>query len=87
MHFDAVSSDVPELGQKLLRDLAVGDASAHRGEFVAVDVDTGRIFFGKTAVDALDAAKQQLPKARIYVGRFGARATYEIGPGSAPRHG
>jgi hypothetical protein len=87
MHAEVPSTDIPQRGERLLRDMPDADLSAHRGEFAAADVDTGQLFFGKTAVEALDAARQQLPHARIYVGRVGARATYEIGPSSAPRHG
>ena len=80
-------SDIPQRGEKLLRALAAAEQSAHRGEFAAADVDTGQLFFGKTAIEALDTARKHLPHARIYVGRVGARATYEMGPGSAPRQG
>lgn len=51
------------LKEKLERD--------HRGEIVAIDVETGDYFLGKTSIEATKKAEQKYPNAVFYVVKIG----------------
>ncbi len=50
----------------------------HRGEFVAIEVESGDYFLGKTFQEADKKAREKYPKSVFYVVRIGRRATWVL---------
>jgi len=48
----------------------------HHGEFVAIEVDSGDYFLGKTFQEADKRAREKHPESIFYVVRIGHRATW-----------
>jgi hypothetical protein len=48
----------------------------HRGEFVAIEVDSGDYFLGQTLQEADKKARQKYPDRVFYVIRIGRRAVW-----------
>jgi len=46
----------------------------HEGEVVAIDVESGDYFLGKTGIEATDKAKKRHPDKIFYLVRIGAPA-------------
>ena len=51
----------------------------HRGDVVAIDVDTGAYALGETAVAASEQLLAERPDAQIWLVRIGHRALHRIG--------
>ena len=49
---------------------------AHKGEFVAIEVDTGDYFVGKDLIEADRKAREKYPDAVFYLARIGYRAAF-----------
>lgn len=47
---------------------------AHLGEIVAIEIESGNFFMGKTHSEAGDKAKQKYPDKIFYFARIGAKA-------------
>ncbi|MGQ9628364.1 MAG: hypothetical protein ACUVV0_15860 [Anaerolineae bacterium] len=43
----------------------------HRGEFIAIEPESGEYFLGKRAVEALKKARQKYPHRVFYLARIG----------------
>lgn len=43
----------------------------HRGEAVAIEVDSGEYFLGKTGLEATEKAREKFPDKLFYVARIG----------------
>ena len=41
------------------------------GDYVSIDVDTGKFFVGKTSVDALDKAQKAFPDKQFFLAQVG----------------
>ncbi len=54
----------------------------HRGEVVAIDIETGAYAIGKNAIETSKLLRAQLPEAEIFFVRVGARAYLRIGGSS-----
>jgi hypothetical protein len=80
---DQANTDVPQAGKRLLHAISPADQQAHRGEFVAIAVDTGQLFFAKVAADAVRAAEKVTRLSRVYLARVGASTAFTIGPRSS----
>jgi hypothetical protein len=52
---------------------------AHRGEFLAVDVESGGYEIDRQELAAIDRLKVRCPDARVYLIRIGHRAAYRLG--------
>lgn len=50
----------------------------HRGEFVAIEVQSGDYFLGKTQADALAAAKRKYPERLLHFVKIGFPATVSM---------
>lgn len=46
----------------------------HKGEFLAINVDTKEVFLGKTNAEAVEKAEKKYPDAIFYVERIGYSA-------------
>ena len=51
---------------------------AHKGEFVAIEVDTGDYFVGKDLIEADRKARKKYPDAVFYLARIGYRAAWHF---------
>ncbi|MEM2803774.1 MAG: hypothetical protein QXJ05_06260 [Nitrososphaerota archaeon] len=61
-----------EVGERLYRTkLRRLLEKAHHGEYVAIEVESGDYFLGKTMGEALAAAEQKYPHKRFYFIRIG----------------
>lgn len=50
----------------------------HKGELVAIDVDSGDYFLGKTPIEATTKGRKKYPDKSFYVMRIGHRAVYRF---------
>ncbi|MDI6791470.1 MAG: hypothetical protein QME81_01190 [bacterium] len=50
----------------------------HKGELIAINVDTGEYFLGKSVIEAAGKGKEKYPDAVFYVARVGYRAVYRF---------
>ena len=48
----------------------------HKGEFIAIEVDTGDYFVGKDPIEADEKAREKHPDAVFYLARIGYRAAF-----------
>lgn len=53
--------------------------SHHRGEFVAIEPESGTYYLGRTLDEAIEKARIAYPNCIPYVKRVGFRAAVEIG--------
>jgi hypothetical protein len=75
--------EICERGQKLLDERLSGeDLERRHGQMAAVDILTGEIGFGQTAMDAKKALLKAVPQPVTYVGRVGFRAAAHFGGSS-----
>lgn len=65
---DDIALKGQEIYDKTLKEKLERD---HRGEIVAIEVDTGDYFLGKTGVEATRRARQKYPNAVCYVLKIG----------------
>jgi len=79
---DQVSHDSPDLheisehGQRILESLPADVERAHRGKFVAIDVESEEYFIGDTAIKATKQAQVHHPQQVFFLGRIGYRTAY-----------
>jgi len=52
---------------------------AHRGEFLAIEVETGDYALGDSTLDALDKAEAKHPDRVFYIMRIGYRTAGRLG--------
>ncbi|MDA2919697.1 hypothetical protein MYX76_09445 [Desulfobacterota bacterium AH_259_B03_O07] len=50
----------------------------HRGEIIAIDVDSGKYFMGKTVLEAVEKGRQKYPNKLFHVIRVGYPAVHSI---------
>lgn len=50
----------------------------HRGKIVAIDVDSGKYFMGKTVLEAVEKGRQKYPNKLFHVIRVGYPAVHSI---------
>ena len=79
--------ETARLGDEIYeRDIRRRIEADHRGEVVAIDVETGRWAIGKNGIEATDRLRAQHPNAYdIWCLRVGYRALYSFGGGSLRR--
>jgi len=63
-------------GESIYARLKENLEQEHRGEFVAIEVDSGDYFLGETFQDADQRARAKYPESVFYVIRIGRRATW-----------
>jgi hypothetical protein len=51
---------------------------AHKGKFVAIEVDSGDYFLGESLIDALGKAESKHPEKQFYFARVGFRAAISV---------
>ena len=50
----------------------------HRGKIIAIDVDSGEYFMGKTVLEAVEKGRQKYPNKVFHVIRVGYPAVHSI---------
>jgi len=63
-------------GEEIYRKIKEKLEPAHKGEFVAIEVDTGDYFVGKDPIDADEKARVKYPDAVFFLARIGYRAAF-----------
>lgn len=64
-------SEITERGLRLLEKLPAETVRKRHGQFAAVDVDSGEVFFSRSDIKATRAAHAARPNARVFLGRVG----------------
>lgn len=62
-------------GEKLYTDLEPVLEKKHVGEFVAIDVNTGDYFVGKSPIKAINKAQKKHPKKIFFLTQIGRMAS------------
>ncbi len=73
---DALTDRSKELYEAELKSVLEPE---HKGEFVAIEPDTGSYFLGKTGTEALLRARAALPGKLFFLARVGYPAAHTIG--------
>ena len=53
-------------------------SKTHRGQFVAIEVDSGDYFIGETAMEANQKARVKHPEKVFFLGRIGYRTAFSF---------
>ncbi|MDI6792009.1 MAG: hypothetical protein QME81_03960 [bacterium] len=64
---------IGRVGRKLFEEISKDLEKEHLGEVIAIDVDTGDYFIGKTGVEATEQGRQKYPNKIFFLGRIGYR--------------
>lgn len=70
--------DLVPKGKEIYAGIKDGLEKEHKGEIVAINVDTGDYFLGRSAIEAGDKGRQKYPEAVFYFARVGYRAVYKF---------
>ena len=68
-----------EKGQQIFKQISPQLEIEHRGEIVAIEVDTKDFFLARTVHEALKKAKEKYPGKIFYLGKVGYRAVRKRG--------
>ncbi len=75
-----MGDDLLKRGMKLYeKRLKLELEPEHKGEMLAVEVDSGDYFLGRTATEAYKKAKEKYPGREFAFLRVGARAAFFVG--------
>lgn len=75
---DESAPSAAERAQKILLKLTDEEKKTNDGQFVAVDLDSEKVYFSSSDYGALKAAKAKNDKARIYLSRIGQANWYRF---------
>jgi hypothetical protein len=67
---------ISKQGQRLFEALNPELCQKHRGQFVAIEVDSGDYFIGETAMAANQKARAKHPGKVFFLGRIGYPTAY-----------
>jgi len=68
--------ELVEKGEEIYKKIRDKLEPAHKGEFLAINVDTGEYWLGKTATEADKKAREKYPDEVFYLARVGRRAAF-----------
>jgi len=63
--------EIVEKGQKIYEAIKDKLEPEHKGELVAIEVETGDYFLGRRVIEAIEKAKRKYPDKVFYVARVG----------------
>ena len=66
---------IEKIFEKLNKDLS----PQHKGEIVAIDLDTGEYFLGRTELDAYKKGIKKFPNKKFFFKRIGFQSTHFVG--------
>lgn len=67
---------IAEKGEEVYRKIKARLEKKHRGEFAAIEVDTGDYFLGDDQIEAVEKAKKKFPNKIFYFVRIGFPTAY-----------
>jgi len=70
--------EIAEKGEKLYESIKKVLEPEHKGEIVAINVNTGDYFLGKTPQEADKKARERFPDEVFYIKRVGYRAVHKM---------
>lgn len=87
MRLSRSGEELARLGEEIYeREIREHVEDAHRGDIVAIDVDSGAWAVGETVLGAAERLREQSPEAmNVWSVRAGHRAVYSFAGGSALR--
>lgn len=65
---------IAEEGAKIYEKIKNQYEPEHNGKFLAIDIDTERVFLGNTNSEAVEAARKSCPNKVFYVVKIGSAA-------------
>ncbi len=68
--------ELSKKGRQLFEALSPELTGKHRGQFIAIDVDSGDYFIGETGIEATRKAQTKYPGKIFFLGRIGYRTAY-----------
>lgn len=63
-------------GRKIFEGLSPELTAKHRGQFIAIEADSGDYFIGETGIEATRKAQVKHPGKIFFLGRIGYRTAY-----------
>lgn len=70
--------EIAEKGEQLYEKIKEVLEPEHKGEIVAINVNTGDYFLGKTPQEAEKKARERFPDEVFYIKRVGYRAVHKM---------
>lgn len=77
--------EVSRKGQRIFEALPEALQKDHLGEAVAIEVESGEYFLGRTGLEAVRKAREKYPGRLFFVGRLGYAAYISFRPGRVQR--
>lgn len=62
---------IAEEGNKIYQEIKTQYEPKENGKFLAIEVDTKKIYLGTTSVEAIERAREQYPNKVFYVVKIG----------------
>lgn len=62
---------IAEDGEKIYEGIKSQYEPQHNGKFLAIEVESGKVYFGEEAIDVRDAAKKDFPDKVFYLVKIG----------------
>lgn len=62
---------IAEEGAKIYEQVKVNYDPKEKGKFLAIDIDSKKVYLGNTSAEALESAKQNHPNKVFYVVKIG----------------
>lgn len=76
------TAEIARKGQRIYQDkLKATLERDHKGEIVAIDVDTGDYFLGKTVLEAAERGHEKYPGKVFHAIRVGYKVVHFVGGG------
>jgi hypothetical protein len=67
---------ISKKGRQIFEALSPELTVEHRGQFIAIDADSGDYFMGETGIEATRKAQATYPGKIFFLGRIGYRTAY-----------
>ncbi len=86
LHPKYTSEEIAQRGQAIYdQQIRAQVETAHRGEFLVLNVETGEYEIDHNELTALQRAKTKNPDGAFYILRIGATAAYRLGMKQGPK--
>jgi hypothetical protein len=70
--------EIVEKGQRIYETIKDKLEPEHKGEIVAIEVETGDYFLGRRVIEATDKAREKYPDKVFYVARIGFPVVHRL---------
>ena len=64
-------SEIAQKGEEIYQRISKRIEKKHTGDFIAIEVESGKYFFGQTQVEAIEKAKKHFPSKIFYLMKVG----------------